>query len=161
MPKRIRPPEWKEYVKRWTKQRIKDGFCPKCGAKRDTELAWCSICRAKANSHTTKMRQEHPELLDKQKKILHAHKQKIYDLVRKAKEQPCHNCGKTYPYYVMDFDHIRGKKNFLISHAITNTTSIMNIEKEMAKCDLICANCHRIRTWNKRKKKKGKWSVAL
>jgi len=58
---------------------------------------------------------------------------------------PCHDCGNTYPPYVMDYDHrdptqkVRGVTNMLMY-------SEANILAEIAKCDLVCANCHRIRT---------------
>lgn len=46
----------------------------------------------------------------------------------------------------MDFDHVRGTKKFAIStyaHAVSSET----LTKEIAKCDLVCANCHRERTY--------------
>ena len=31
--------------------------------------------------------------------------------IRELKEKsPCRDCGKFFPYYVMDFDHVRGRK---------------------------------------------------
>lgn len=62
---------------------------------------------------------------------------------------PCADCGKTYPPYVMDFDHVRGKKRFNISRMIPNRTW-PTIERELIKCEIVCANCHRIRTHERR-----------
>lgn len=60
------------------------------------------------------------------------------------KRIPCHDCGKTYPPVIMEFDHVpeRGPK-------LGNITGIRSKEKaliEIAKCDVVCPTCHRIRT---------------
>lgn len=60
---------------------------------------------------------------------------------------PCADCGLKYPYYVMDFDHLRDKK-ILISRVI-NRGSWIQVENELKKCELVCANCHRIRTFKR------------
>ena len=73
-------------------------------------------------------------------------KQAKIDLVVAEKDQPCADCGNRFPSYVMDFDHIKGTKRFNISKAMHGTWSIKTMRAEMAKCEVICANCHRIRT---------------
>lgn len=45
----------------------------------------------------------------------------------------------------MDFDHL-SDKDLAISHMRSRGMSRANILAEMAKCELVCANCHRIRT---------------
>jgi hypothetical protein len=64
--------------------------------------------------------------------------------------KPCMDCGVIYPPYVLDFDHL-GDKLFNLSSQ-THYTSLERIQKEIAKCDLVCSNCHRIRTHNRRNK---------
>jgi len=64
-------------------------------------------------------------------------------LIREAKDQPCVDCGVKYPYYVMDFDHL-GNKDFTIGGALTK--SLAALRAEISKCDVVCSNCHRIRT---------------
>lgn len=66
-------------------------------------------------------------------------------IIRSLKDFPCVDCGIKYPYYVMDFDHKRGIKLAHLSSLAAN--SIEKILEEIAKCDLVCANCHRIRTY--------------
>ena len=48
----------------------------------------------------------------------------------------------------MDFDHVRGRKEFKISEAVQKAyaLNIDNLHLEIAKCDVVCANCHRLRT---------------
>lgn len=58
---------------------------------------------------------------------------------------PCMDCKISYPYYVMDFDHVRGRKQKNVSELIS-TLSKKKIDLEIAKCEIVCSNCHRIRT---------------
>lgn len=70
-------------------------------------------------------------------------------MVVEAKLRPCADCGIQYPYYVMDFDHRDGAlKEFALNsvHRITKRS----ILREIAKCDVVCANCHRERTHQRR-----------
>lgn len=77
--------------------------------------------------------------------------QKIKEFIKEAKNKPCVDCGVSYPPYVMDFDHVRGKKKFLISLCVKRASALLTIQKEMDKCDVVCSNCHRERTHGKRK----------
>lgn len=67
-------------------------------------------------------------------------------LIEIKEHTPCMDCGIDYHYYVMDFDHRPGvDKKFELSD-FKNISSVLKLWEEMAKCDLVCANCHRIRT---------------
>lgn len=68
-------------------------------------------------------------------------------IIRELKSEPCLDCKKSYPWYVMDFDHLPGfKKSFNVSN-IQNISSVVKLLDEIAKCELVCANCHRARTF--------------
>jgi len=58
------------------------------------------------------------------------------------KEHPCIDCGETDPI-VLDFDHVRGTKITNIARMVNDETPWTIIEKEIEKCDVRCANCHR------------------
>ncbi|MBV9355569.1 MAG: hypothetical protein JO023_08575 [Chloroflexi bacterium] len=64
----------------------------------------------------------------------------------KLKRQPCSDCGLQYPPYVMDFDHVRGEKLMNLSRLRTGRLAWARILAEVDKCEVVCANCHRIRT---------------
>jgi hypothetical protein len=77
--------------------------------------------------------------------------------IREYKEKnPCADCKIHFPYYVMDFDHVRGRKQKNVMELIP-TLSKKKIDEEIAKCEVVCSNCHRVRTHmrkeNKLKKK--------
>jgi hypothetical protein len=66
--------------------------------------------------------------------------------IREAKGAPCADCGGSFPYYVMDFDHREDEiKLFNVSKGMLSLGRAA-VLAEIAKCDVICANCHRIRT---------------
>ena len=48
----------------------------------------------------------------------------------------------------MDLDHVRGPKEFKVSEAVQKAyvISVESVRAEIAKCDVVCANCHRLRT---------------
>lgn len=60
------------------------------------------------------------------------------------KSKPCMDCGNTFPPECMDFDHRPGEEKLFNIRAGYMNSALLN--DEIAKCDLICANCHRIRT---------------
>ena len=71
-------------------------------------------------------------------------KQRLIDIKTKS---GCVDCGETN-HVVLDFDHLKDKK-YNISRMIHDGFSWAAIKKEMAKCEVVCANCHRIRTHNR------------
>lgn len=75
-------------------------------------------------------------------------------LVNEAKNRPCADCGFTYPFYVMQFDHRDpSTKSFTIGSSVTRGLGINAYKNEIAKCDVVCANCHAQRTHNQRELK--------
>ena len=114
-------------------RKAKRNLCCGCGA---FVFKWpfnrCEVCRVK----------------DKQNGIFSGSKRVSYILEQKNK--PCTDCHLSYPSYVMDFDHLpQYKKSFAIGQSIPNKKTLDQIIAEIAKCELVCANCHRIRTHNR------------
>lgn len=56
---------------------------------------------------------------------------------------PCIDCGNT-DIRVLEFDHVRGIKNYTVSNM--QYRSISSIKHEIEKCEVRCANCHKIKT---------------
>ena len=67
------------------------------------------------------------------------------------KSNPCVDCNNSFPVCCMDFDHREGTtKEYNVGSMFAHHYSRELIEKELKKCDLVCSNCHRIRTQKRR-----------
>jgi len=87
-------------------------------------------------------RRDNPEII---KRLSAAKYDRCYARVNTLKDKPCVDCGHTFPPECLDFDHRDStQKSFTISKL--NKISFANLLQEIAKCDLICSNCHRTRT---------------
>tara|TARA_R110000751_G_scaffold140401_1_gene244084 strand:- start:216 stop:587 length:372 start_codon:yes stop_codon:yes gene_type:complete len=76
------------------------------------------------------------------------------DFVKSIKEiSECIDCGENNPL-VLDFDHVRGDKVLAISDMVNRAYGINSISEEMEKCEVRCANCHRIITEKRRDDKR-------
>ena len=83
-------------------------------------------------------------------------KEALARYLKEVKEKnPCMDCKISYPYYMMDFDHVRGTKQANVAELI-NTLSKKRLDEEIAKCEIVCSNCHRARTYIRKNGKKTK-----
>lgn len=65
--------------------------------------------------------------------------------VAELKSGPCSDCGGTFPHPVMEWHHRDPTtKSFCIGQEMARSKA--TLLAEIAKCDLLCANCHRMRT---------------
>jgi hypothetical protein len=75
--------------------------------------------------------------------------EEVKDYVRTLKEStPCADCKNLFPFFVMDFDHLKDKLKD-ISELVGGGYGLEKIKAEIAKCEIVCANCHRIRTFTR------------
>ncbi len=68
-------------------------------------------------------------------------------------DKQCKDCGNR-DSRVLEFDHITNNKLANVGNLLSRNYSWANILLEIDKCEIVCANCHRIRTsiqqgWNK------------
>lgn len=64
--------------------------------------------------------------------------------------KPCTDCGVRHPHWRMDFDHLDPRtKTAELALVVKLGWAKQRIEEELAKCELVCANCHRDRTWRR------------
>lgn len=69
-------------------------------------------------------------------------------IIEYLKNNPCCICGEN-DIVVLDFDHLQDKK-YDVSKLIYLTSSLETIKKEIEKCQILCANCHRRKTAKER-----------
>lgn len=80
--------------------------------------------------------------------------EKLRLLLDSLKTDPCCDCGKNFPVEAMDFDHIDPTTKIDKISAMIYKGSEPLLLAEVAKCELVCANCHRIRTRKRLKENK-------
>lgn len=108
-----------------------------------TRLSYCKECgKILTRSH---YRNNKRQYLDRNARSY----LKRRELVREMKSHACADCGLQYPYYVMDFDHREGEvKEYELNRI--DRMSMKALLREIEKCDVVCSNCHRVRTYKRR-----------
>lgn len=76
---------------------------------------------------------------DKYRNNRKKYRQKIRDIINRIKSVGCCVCGEKEPC-CLDFNHLRDKE-FVIAAA--TDISVERLMKELEKCVVLCANCHR------------------
>jgi len=69
----------------------------------------------------------------------------IKRILQYLRSHPCVDCGETNPV-LLEFDHVRGRKLNVICKLIRRGFAWDKIEAEIAKCDVRCCRCHRLKT---------------
>lgn len=73
---------------------------------------------------------------------------KLREYVNNIKQSsPCKDCGVQYPHYVMDFDHLGDKEGLIIEFVRRHNKKAL--DAEIAKCEVVCSNCHRQRSYER------------
>src|SRR5271166_744608 len=118
-------------------------ICPRCKepGEFNKNQPWCKSCQSEAHKayyHANKARFEETNRRGRKRRE---------DELRKQKERPCTRCGGKFPSYVMHYHHRDpSTKIESVSNLINRQGPRQMIDAEIAKCDLVCANCHAILT---------------
>jgi hypothetical protein len=130
--------------------------CSSCGETRpysefhknaafdDGHQGYCKPCR-KAYDHDYHLR-----VRDRRVEQKRAARHRRTEWLRQLREGiPCTDCRNVYPFFVMHWDHLpEFQKLGEISGSLRNHAAA-KILAEIGKCELVCANCHAIRTYNR------------
>lgn len=77
-----------------------------------------------------------------------------YQLLRRLKNKPCMDCQGWFDHWQMEFDH-REHKEFNISSGLA--LPMEKLLAEIKKCDVVCANCHKTRTFQRQQQGNGSY----
>lgn len=78
------------------------------------------------------------------------YKKEYREWLNSLKNKPCTDCNKQFHFSAMHWDHLpKYEKSFNLGSCRSGKYSKQRILKEIAKCELVCANCHAIRTYNR------------
>jgi 5-methylcytosine-specific restriction endonuclease McrA len=109
----------------------------------------CSSCATKRNRIRVLARHDEFKAYQKayQRTVGREKRAERFVWMDELKSKPCEDCGECFPPECMDFDHKNPKdKLFDVSRAVVSGRAASLVKEEIAKCRLICSNCHRIRT---------------
>lgn len=138
---------------------LKTKVCSKCHRRRKAKFFnkkknskdglafYCRDCQKAYHSTWSRTKKAVTRRRERQRE----NSRKLRSLLEDLKSVPCADCGQRYPFYVMDFDHVSGKKRFSIAHARQHLSSLSSstLMREIKKCEVVCSNCHRERTWKR------------
>jgi hypothetical protein len=71
-------------------------------------------------------------------------------MLDQLRDVPCADCGNRFPPCSMDFDHRDPAQKRSTVPSLIGRAGDAAILAEAAKCDIVCANCHRVRTHERR-----------
>ena len=135
--------------------------CGRCGENKDVSLfsidrrrnaprAYCKPCDKEVKADYYK--KNYTKLRAIIKRRTQEYRDEATLFVNKIKSKPCSDCGQTFHPCAMDFDHVRGTKLRNISKIVCHIgRNLLKLKAELAKCELVCANCHRVRTLKRQK----------
>ena len=79
-----------------------------------------------------------------------ARRQELKKWVRGLKlAQGCVECGYRHHHAALHFDHVRGSKIADVQDLVHRGYGKKVILREVAKCEIVCANCHAVRTYRR------------
>lgn len=132
----------------------KTKYCPKCDTTKSVKdfhgrgryfMGYCKPCQC--------------SYVNEARTLLRA---KMKAIIQEAKHnKPCTDCGGRHPYWAMDFDHLDPSiKKFEIGRASSKCFTEVALRAELAKCELVCALCHRYRTNGMQRSKPARSSIG-
>jgi hypothetical protein len=109
--------------------------------------SWCIGCR-KAYDAEYYMRTRDRQLAHKKR-----YWEEFVEWYRQLKtDRPCADCGRCFHHSAMTWDHLPGSTKVAeLSTFLSKHRSRRMVLEEIAKCELVCANCHAVRTWERRR----------
>jgi hypothetical protein len=99
-------------------------------------------------------RKHYEQNIDRYNTQLEQKRAQIRGAVYTYKEShPCVDCNGYHPYYMMEFDHLDGHVKVDTVSRLVRTSTLEKVMDEIVKCELVCSNCHKQRTWFRSKLK--------
>jgi hypothetical protein len=107
--------------------------------------SWCKLCHAEHQKIAREPKKKESNRRIQELRNTRRDEIKI-TVISHLKNNPCIKCHE-HDIVVLEFDHRNPDiKEFCISEAIKNVPSMKRLKAEIAKCDVLCANCHRRKT---------------
>jgi len=117
-----------------------------CWNRKDGFYPYCKDCVNKRNrerhkngniTYKTKIKKQRLALISRNQEYIFGY----------LSQKSCIDCGENR-LGVLEFDHVRGEKKYSLCEMAHNSISLKKIIEEISKCEVRCANCHRLKTNN-------------
>jgi hypothetical protein len=105
---------------------------------------------ASAAYHRRYYRDHRASIVARRKLTDKAKRERLRAIVIAAKQVACAGCGNEHEHWIMQFDHVRGRKLGDIATLVGRRVSEARLKSEIEKCEVVCANCHADRTYKRR-----------
>ena len=125
--------------------------CAMCGASkpstefhrsRTCQFSYCRDCRC---AYDRRYYAERGKAARRVRQRAHGATERAWmDALKQGR--PCMDCGETFPPHVMHWDHLPGHVKLDEIGTMVGSRRRDVILAELAKCELVCANCHVMRT---------------
>lgn len=127
--------------------------CGKCGSQKPLEQfhrrgngyqAWCKSCRKSYDAGY------HRSIRERRIEQASERREKFFDWYLSLKAgRPCADCGAVFHPAAMQFDHRPGTDKLANVANLARQNCRLRLLAEIEKCDLVCANCHAVRTFSR------------
>ena len=125
-------------------EKSSDEFSRKGGALQSK----CKACQRAY--HRLYYQRNKSRFITKNRRNKNRQRKRLRDILSEVKHRPCQDCGGSFHPWVMELDHREGtKKEAAVANLISKGCTDARLLAEMKKCDVVCANCHRMRTYRR------------
>jgi CRISPR/Cas system-associated protein Cas10 (large subunit of type III CRISPR-Cas system) len=124
--------------------------CGHCGTDRPLDdfhrrgrirQAWCKTCR---REYDAAYWQRTREARLQRRRARQAELERWHKDLKES--TPCADCGRHFPHVAMHWDHLPGEQKRDDVSRLLHSGKVRLMRAEMAKCELVCATCHAVRT---------------
>lgn len=119
-------------------------FCPRCGETKHPDEFYAD--RPQKGRKRLKRRMKCRQSTRAQMRARYEHRQGEVDAYKLG--HGCTDCGWAEHPRALEFDHLPGSgKEATIANLVAGSRPMEEVFAEIAKCEVVCANCHRMRTY--------------
>lgn len=112
--------------------------------QRDGYQLWCKSCRKEYDrEYHARNRARRQAQVKERRRRLHEWNNQIKSAT------PCADCGRSFHPVAMAWDHLPGSEKVTEVSNLVRAGKTLQARKEIAKCELVCANCHAVRSYQR------------
>lgn len=95
-------------------------------------------------------RENRSRFVSKNRRNKSRQRKRLRAILLRVKQSPCQDCGGEFHPWVMELDHREGTiKEAAVANLVSKGCTDARLLEEIDKCDVVCANCHRMRTYRR------------